>query len=250
VCRVRCFGLPLYNAFTREALAQRLGLLLLRPASALSRLLSGSQMSALGQKQTFAAQQSMSAMGQKRKFSPVCQLINNYHRQGLRRHLMELAVQASIIHWPGRRSSDLPFMLALTVTPGEPNSLDLENVEPPPVFDGTVLVRMLTLGICGTDLEIRTSPDGVLCLGGVSSGGRELAFDVGAFNRTVVLENHTMFGSVSANRLHYQRAAEVLAHADQDWLSRLITRRTSLERWREAFHRNDGDIKVVIDFVD
>src|SRR5262245_35262391 len=100
------------------------------------------------------------------------------------------------------------------------------------------------------DVITRTSSDGVVCLAGVSSGGRELAFDVGAFNRTVVLENHMMFGSVSANRLHYQRAAKVLAQADQDWLSRLITRRTSLERWREAFHRNDDDIKVVIDFVD
>ena len=26
-CRVRCFGLPLYNAIAREALAARLGLL-------------------------------------------------------------------------------------------------------------------------------------------------------------------------------------------------------------------------------
>src|SRR5262245_1744562 len=45
-------------------------------------------------------------------------------------------------------------MLALTVTPGAPNSLDLENVGPPPVSDGAVVVRMLTLGVCGTDLEI------------------------------------------------------------------------------------------------
>src|SRR5262249_46096391 len=45
-------------------------------------------------------------------------------------------------------------MLALTVTPGKPNSLDLENIGPPPICDGAVLVRMLTLGICGTDLEI------------------------------------------------------------------------------------------------
>jgi len=35
--------------------------------------------------------------------------------------------------------------------------------------------------------------------------------------------------------------------ADQDRLSRLITRRTPLQRWREAFHRNADDIKVVAD---
>jgi len=100
------------------------------------------------------------------------------------------------------------------------------------------------------DVIARTSPDGVVCLAGVSSGGRELVFDVGTFNRTIVLENHVMFGTVSANRHHYQMAAKVLAQADRDWLSRLITRRTPLQRWREAFHRNHDDIKVVIDFAD
>jgi len=45
-------------------------------------------------------------------------------------------------------------MLALTVTPGKQNSLDLENVGSPPVCDDAVIVRVVTLGICGTDLEI------------------------------------------------------------------------------------------------
>ena len=79
-------------------------------------------------------------------------------------------------------------MRALTVTAGK--TLDLKNVGPPPVCDG------------------------------------------------------------SANRDHYQMAAKVLARADQDRLSPLITRRTPLQRWCEALHRNDDDIKVVIDFVD
>src|SRR5215467_12119225 len=87
------------------------------------------------------------------------------------------------------------------------------------------------------DVIGRTSPDGVVCLAGVSSGGRELSFDVGAFNRNVVLENHTVFGSVSANRRHYHAAATALARADRDWLSRLITRRVPLAAWREAFSR-------------
>jgi hypothetical protein len=30
----------------------------------------------------------------------------------------------------------------------------------------------------------------------------------------------------------------------------MITRRPPLHRWREAFHRNEDDIKVVIDFPD
>jgi len=45
-------------------------------------------------------------------------------------------------------------MRALTVEPGRPNSIKLEEVPPPPESDGAVLVRALALGICGTDREI------------------------------------------------------------------------------------------------
>ena len=45
-------------------------------------------------------------------------------------------------------------MRALTVKPGTPNSIQLDTVAPPPESDGSVLVRALALGICGTDREI------------------------------------------------------------------------------------------------
>jgi threonine dehydrogenase-like Zn-dependent dehydrogenase len=45
-------------------------------------------------------------------------------------------------------------MRALTVQPGKSNSIRLEDVSAPPQSDGTVLVRALALGICGTDREI------------------------------------------------------------------------------------------------
>ena len=45
-------------------------------------------------------------------------------------------------------------MRALTVRPGKTHSILLENVQPPPLSDGAVLVRTLALGICGTDREI------------------------------------------------------------------------------------------------
>jgi threonine dehydrogenase-like Zn-dependent dehydrogenase len=100
------------------------------------------------------------------------------------------------------------------------------------------------------DVIARTTPDGIVCLAGVSSGGHTLAFDIGGFNRTVVLENHVVFGSVNANRRHYRAAAEALAKADEQWLARLITRRVPLTRWQEAFERRDGDVKVVVEFTE
>ena len=64
----------------------------------------------------------------------------------------------------------------------------------------------------------------------------------------MVLENDVVFGSVNANRRHYEIAAQALAKADRGWLERLITRRLPLQRWREALQYRSDDIKVVIEF--
>ena len=55
------------------------------------------------------------------------------------------------------------------------------------------------------------------------------SFDIGQFNRTMVLDNDVVFGTVNANRAHYEMAADALARADQAWLGRLITRRVPLD---------------------
>lgn len=98
------------------------------------------------------------------------------------------------------------------------------------------------------DALTRAGVDGIVCLVGVSATGQPQPFDVGGFNRRTVLNNATVFGSVNANRRHYELGAEALAAADPRWLARLITRRVPLQRWREAFERLAGDIKVVIEF--
>jgi threonine dehydrogenase-like Zn-dependent dehydrogenase len=94
----------------------------------------------------------------------------------------------------------------------------------------------------------RTAPAGIVCLLGVTAPGHEFKLDVGRINRTLVLDNDTVFGSVNANRMHYEMAAAALKRADRGWLGRLITRRVPIDRWSEALQRRPGDIKVVIDF--
>jgi threonine dehydrogenase-like Zn-dependent dehydrogenase len=88
---------------------------------------------------------------------------------------------------------------------------------------------------------------GVVCLTGVSSGGHEIEVDEGALNRSMVLENVAVVGSVNANRRHYEAAAEALAKADPKWLARVVSRRVPLDRWQEALNRNPDDVKVVIE---
>ncbi len=92
-----------------------------------------------------------------------------------------------------------------------------------------------------------TEPGGIVCLTGVSSGGHDLGVDIGTLNRNMVLENEVVFGSVNANRRHYEAAAEALERADHDWLGRLISRSVPLERFAEALERQPGDVKVVVE---
>ena len=98
------------------------------------------------------------------------------------------------------------------------------------------------------DILGRAAPGGIICLTGVS--GRHVAeLDLGDLNRTMVLNNHVVFGSVNANRGHYEAAAQALARADRAWLESLISRRVPLEHWQEALENRKDDIKVVIDFT-
>jgi glucose 1-dehydrogenase len=89
----------------------------------------------------------------------------------------------------------------------------------------------------------------IVCLAGLSAAGKMIELDAGLFNRTMVLENQAVFGTVNANRRHYEDAAQALAKADRDWLGRMISRRVALDRWPEALEYRRGDIKVVLDFT-
>jgi threonine dehydrogenase-like Zn-dependent dehydrogenase len=92
------------------------------------------------------------------------------------------------------------------------------------------------------------APNGVLCLTGVSAKGRTLGVDAGEINRHMVLENDVVFGSVNANRSHYEAGAEALAKADPAWLGRLISRRVPLDTWQQAYQHEPDDVKVVLQF--
>jgi glucose 1-dehydrogenase len=97
------------------------------------------------------------------------------------------------------------------------------------------------------DAISHTAANGVVCLTGISPGGYEIGIDAGDLNRSIVLENDLVFGSVNANRRHYEAAAAALASADRSWLERLISRRVPLDRWDEALAREEHDIKVVVE---
>ncbi len=115
--------------------------------------------------------------------------------------------------------------------------------------DADVVIECTGVGQLIFDVMETTATDGIVCLTGVSSGGRELPVDAGLLNRRLVLGNDVVFGSVNANRRHYEGGAEALAKADPGWLGRLISRRVPLSDWQSAYKRQPDDVKVVLDFT-
>lgn len=98
------------------------------------------------------------------------------------------------------------------------------------------------------DALTRSAPAGIVCLAGVSSAGHRVELDLGDVNRRVVLENDVIFGSVNANRTHYEAGAAALHRAERAWLARLISRAVPVHDWRDAFVRRRDDVKVVLEF--
>jgi len=111
------------------------------------------------------------------------------------------------------------------------------------VLECTGYVQMLLESVGTQNVRHR-----IFCLTGVSAAGTESAVDPGRLNRNMVLNNSVVFGSVNANRQHYELAAEALAQADPDWLAGLITRQVSVGQWADAYVRKPDDIKIVLNF--
>jgi threonine dehydrogenase-like Zn-dependent dehydrogenase len=95
-----------------------------------------------------------------------------------------------------------------------------------------------------------SAPGGIVCLTGIGSEHSIASFDVATLNQSLVLENRVVFGTVNANRRHYEAAAQALARADRSWLERIITRRLPLQNFEDAYARADGDVKTVVLFED
>jgi glucose 1-dehydrogenase len=117
------------------------------------------------------------------------------------------------------------------------------------VTHADIVLECTGVGELVLDSMDKAAPDGIVCLTGVSSPGRTITIDANALNRELVLENELVFGTVNANRRHYQAAAEALAKADRSWLERIITRRVPRGRWSDALQRQPDDVKAVIDLT-
>jgi len=92
-----------------------------------------------------------------------------------------------------------------------------------------VVIECTGIGQLVFDIVQATPPGSITCLTGISSGSRAVPVDGTSLNKKMVLENEVIFGSVNANRRHYEKAADALAKADLAWLGRLVNRRVPLQ---------------------
>lgn len=147
------------------------------------------------------------------------------------------------------------------------NSARVEEVPEPAPELGPVLVQALAVGVCGTDPEIVSGNYGWAPPGrerlilGHKSLGRVIkapagsGFAPGDLVAGIVrlpdpVPCPNVFGSVNANRRHYELAAEALAKADLKWLARVANRRVPLGDWRDALARGPDDVKPVIQLAE
>jgi threonine dehydrogenase-like Zn-dependent dehydrogenase len=112
---------------------------------------------------------------------------------------------------------------------------------------GDVIIECTGVPSVVVDVLTHSATDSVTCLTGVSTVGHVVPLDIGGINRNAVLANDVVFGTVNANRRHYEAAGQALAAADRSWLARLVTRRVPLADYRSAFTRGPNDVKVVLE---
>lgn len=96
-----------------------------------------------------------------------------------------------------------------------------------------------------------TGHNGVCCLSSVTAGSRTVTIDADSLNLDMVLGNKLVFGTVNANRRHFEAAARMLGAANRRWpgvLEQVVTRRVPVDKFADAFARQPEDIKTVVSF--
>lgn len=114
-------------------------------------------------------------------------------------------------------------------------------------FAPDIVIECTGVGSLLVDVLQALAPNGIVALAGLSENTSTLQVPMAAMNKQLVLHNQVLVGSVNEARRHYEQAAERIASADLQWLSRLITRIVPMADWTSALTKGHDDVKVVID---
>ena len=113
-----------------------------------------------------------------------------------------------------------------------------------------IVVEATGLGSLAFDAMDMVAPNGIVCLVGVSGGSLKLEVAADHLNLEMVLSNKVVFGSVNANRRHFDSGVRHLLEIEARWpglLSRMITRRLPLTEFARAFERSPNHVKSIVE---
>jgi threonine dehydrogenase-like Zn-dependent dehydrogenase len=94
--------------------------------------------------------------------------------------------------------------------------------------------------------------NGIMCRTGISGGDRVINIHADKINLEMVLGNKVVFGSVNANRSHFEQGLRDLEVFEKRWpglLKKLITRRVNFLEFKEALEKKATDIKVIVELI-
>ncbi len=95
--------------------------------------------------------------------------------------------------------------------------------------------------------------NGVVCLTGISSGSRTVSINASHLNLEIVLQNKVVFGTVNANRRHFESGVAHMKVIEGRWpglLERMITSRIPLTQFGVVNLDQPSDLKVVVQVED
>lgn len=93
--------------------------------------------------------------------------------------------------------------------------------------------------------------NGVMCLTSITGGKKNIIIDANSLNLDIVLGNKVVFGTVNANRYHFQEGLELFEKIQKKWpglLEKLITRKVNYMNFMDGFNYRPDDIRNVIEF--
>jgi threonine dehydrogenase-like Zn-dependent dehydrogenase len=115
-----------------------------------------------------------------------------------------------------------------------------------------IVIESTGAGVMSHEAVRLLGRNGVVALLSISGGGGEIAVDADAMNRTLVLGNGVVLGSINAGREDWDRAVRDLDRFEELWpglAASLITTRIPYDGDLGAIVRGGGDgIKTVVEF--
>jgi glucose 1-dehydrogenase len=113
-----------------------------------------------------------------------------------------------------------------------------------------IIIEATGVSRIGMEASEMVNRDGIVCLLGLYEGDHVESVHADRLLQDKVMNNKTVFGSVSSNRTHFEHGVERMASIKNKWpgiLQKMFTRTVPLENVVDGLRRRSDDIKVLVE---